>query len=167
MAGLSFLGLGFPVSVLLLAACGPVPSATNGPSVPATPGAEDTSASAQATDVPVKESSPAPSRASTPGSTSGASVAHVPTPTPEPPARERVRIHNSCAKPMKFHIERVNDSDLESTITNQNEIEERAKDGDEVRLIGENNAVLHVLKIEPSTKVVDVAQSCTKLEAKQ
>lgn len=90
----------------------------------------------------------------------------APTAPPTPPKRERFRIHNSCSKPVKLRIERVSDSDLDTTLTNQSEKEERGSDGDEVRLMGDSNNIVHAIKIEPWMKLIDVTQSCTKLEGK-
>lgn len=87
-------------------------------------------------------------------------------PTPEPPKRERIRIHNSCSKPVKLRIERMNDSDSNTTLSSNTGMEERATDGDEVRLLDDNNNVVHVVKIEPAMQEVDIASSCTQVVGK-
>ena len=91
-----------------------------------------------------------------------------PAPAPAgPPPRERVRIHNSCPKQMKLRIERNNDSDTNTSINQNTSMEERGKDGDEIRLLAENNSVLHAIKIEDWMKEVDVVRDCSKLEGKR
>jgi hypothetical protein len=88
------------------------------------------------------------------------------TPTPEPPKRERIRIHNSCSKPVKLRIERMNDSDSNTTLSSNTGMEERATDGDEVRLLDDSNNVVHAVKIEASMQEVDIASSCTQVVGK-
>lgn len=95
----------------------------------------------------------------------GSDVAEEAT-APEPPKRERVRIHNSCSKQVKLRIERMNDSDTNTTLTSNTGMEERATDGDEVRLLDDNNNVVHALKIEPTMQEVDISSNCTQVVGK-
>ena len=146
--------------VSLLAACGPGARAKEPESaagIGPAPAAVEGPAPAEAT-----EAAASPKGAS--AATTPSRPAETAPPPQAPPKRERIRLHNSCSKPMEIYLVRVSDSELQTSITNGSSTEERATDGDEVRLIGENNVVLHALKIEPSMKLVDVASSCAKLE---
>lgn len=85
---------------------------------------------------------------------------------PAVPKRERIRIHNSCSKQMNLRIERVNDSDTMTMLTSNTAMEERASDGDEIRLLDDKRELIHAITIQPNFKEVDIASSCTKLEGK-
>lgn len=67
---------------------------------------------------------------------------------------------------MPLRIERDHDSDTDTTLNSNTSTEERATDGDEIRLLDDKRNVLSTLKIEPATQEINVASDCKKLEAK-
>jgi hypothetical protein len=154
------------VSALSLSiACGGAPPSTESPTAEST-------ANAAAEAAAPGEAASAPNEAASndagPSGPAPEASPSQPAPAPAgPPPRERVRIHNSYQKQMKLRIERNNDSDLNTSINQNTSMEERAKDGDEIRLLSENNSVLHTIKIEDWMKEVDVVRDCSKLEGKR
>lgn len=143
------------VVLLFLGACdGSTADASNPPDAGGEPQADAPAAADDAT-----ESDAAPDD----GSVASAST---PEPAAAPPKRERIRIHNSCSKPVKLRIERMSDSDSNTTLSSNTSMEERATDGDEVRLLDDSNNVVHVVKIDPAMQEVDIASSCTQVVGK-
>lgn len=67
---------------------------------------------------------------------------------------------------MPLRIERDHDSDTDMTLNSNTSTEERATDGDEVRLLDDKRNVLSALKIQPTTQEINVASDCKQLEAK-
>lgn len=143
---------------LLSAACGPQERA------PTSPNAESTTTTTSA------PSSPSPTAA--PKEAEGAAIAapverradgSSTREPPKPPARERVRLHNECAKNVKLRIERQNDSDLETSLGSNTTMEERAKDGDEVWLRSEKNDTIDKIVITAAMSEVTIQSGCLKL----
>lgn len=155
-------GWGLWVGIAVLAGCGGSGASTASPAVEGV--AEEHAGPADPKALASGGEKPAAKPPGNDAPSGAVAVAKAPAAPPAPPKRERIRMHNSCPTPLKFHLVRVSDSELQSSITNGSSIEERATDGDEVQIIGENNAIVARLKIEPSMSLVDFAQSCTALQ---
>lgn len=67
---------------------------------------------------------------------------------------------------MPLRIERERDSDTDTTLNSNTSTEERATDGDEIRLLDASRNVLSALKIAASTQEINVTSDCKKLEAR-
>ena len=52
------------------------------------------------------------------------------------------------------------------TLNSNTSTEERATDGDEIRLLDDKRSVLSAVKIQTATQEINVASDCKKLEAK-
>lgn len=96
---------------------------------------------------------------------SGNAVAAVTAPA-APPARERIRLHNSCSKPVPLRIERDHDSDTDTTLGSNTSTEEHATNGDEIRLLDDHHNVISAQKIEAATQEINVTSDCSKLESR-
>jgi hypothetical protein len=83
-----------------------------------------------------------------------------------PPKRERIRLRNSCSKPVPLRIERDHDSDTDTTLGSNTSAEQHATDGDEIRLLDDHHSILSALKIEAATQEIVVTSDCGKLEAR-
>jgi len=150
---------GWVVVGFVLSACAGHPEdAAKSPDV-ASP--EGTQAAHSTEAEPMQAASDAASETSASHAANTTSSPSTPSPPAGPPPRERIRIHNSCNTPVRYRIVRVSDAELQTSITNGTSTEERAKDGDEIRLMGEDNKVLATLKIEPSMPGIDFTSSCT------
>lgn len=67
---------------------------------------------------------------------------------------------------MPLRIERERDSDTDTTLNSNTSTEERASDGDEIRLLDDKRSVLSAVKIQPATQEINIASDCKHLEAK-
>lgn len=67
---------------------------------------------------------------------------------------------------MPLRIERERDSDTDTTLNSNTSTEERATDGDEIRLLDDKRSVLSAVKIQPTTQEINVTSDCKQLEAK-
>lgn len=80
-----------------------------------------------------------------------------------PPPRERVRIENTCAKPVNLRLERNNDSDLNTSIGSNTSMEERAKDGDEVIIVDAKYAPITKIVVTAEMKAVVIQSGCVTI----
>lgn len=159
--------LGPALLLLVTAACGSAERTATSPSAES-PSAESPSATAAPARQDAVELAHAQGTHDTHGAATAAPVDHkadVPSPRepPKPPPRERVRLHNECAKNVKLHIERQNDSDLDTSLGNNTSMEERAKDGDEVWLRSEKNDTIDRIVITAAMSEVTIQSGCVKL----
>jgi hypothetical protein len=139
--------------------CGGAPAAAN----PSSAAGEAPSAAGE----PAAASEAGPSGTAEQPKAGGTTGASAPAAAPaEPPKRERIRLHSSCSKPVPLRIERERDSDTDTTLNSNTSTEERATDGDEIRLLDEKRNVLSALKIQPVTQEINVTSDCKRLEAK-
>lgn len=156
----AFASLGHAVLLVLLgAACDPAERPATSPDAAST--ASPLEAPSGAVAAPKHGEAP-PASTDRPPALSGEQKAEVSSP-PKPPARERVRLHNECAKPVKLRIERQNDSDLDTTLGSNTTTEERAKDGDEVWLRSDKNDTIDKIVVTAAMSEVTIASGCLKL----
>ena len=106
--------------------------------------------------VPGKPASPDPS-------SNDASPPTQPKEPEGPPPRERVRIENTCAKPVNLRLERNNDSDLNTSIGSNTSMEERAKDGDEVIIVDAKYAPITKIIVTAQMKAVVIQSGCVTI----
>lgn len=83
-----------------------------------------------------------------------------------PPPRERIRIENSCAKPVNLRIERNNDSDTNTSLTSNTSMEEHARDGDEIIIVDAKYAPIAKIVVTAEMKAVVIQSGCVTLGSK-
>ncbi len=100
------------------------------------------------------------------GALGSSSNASAPTAPPEPPKRERIKMYNSCNKPVRLYFKR-NGSDLQTSLNTSTHTEERATDGDVIQLMDDSgHKEVDKITITPQMNEVVIASGCVKFEAK-
>ena len=96
----------------------------------------------------------------------GSSPIATPPPPKDPPKRERIKMYNSCNKPVRLYFKR-NGSDLQTSLNTSTHTEERATDGDEIQLMDDTGRKeIDKITITAQMNEVVIANGCTKFDAK-